>query len=73
MAHIFRPYIFFYRFLNHFILFAIIGEKNHQNFDDRQAHFNPTQQMHYDNGAGQYCLLVFGVLFSLLNIFQFDL
>ncbi|XP_025415311.1 pollen-specific leucine-rich repeat extensin-like protein 1 isoform X2 [Sipha flava] len=27
------------------------GEKNHQNFDDRQAHFNPTQQMHYDNGA----------------------
>lgn len=31
-----------------------LGDKNHQNFDDRQAHFNPPQ-MHYDNG-GQYSM-----------------
>lgn len=58
--------MFLYRFLKLVILFGIIGEKNHQNFDDRQAHFNPTQQMHYDNGTGQYLLVVFEMLFSWL-------
>jgi len=33
-----------------FILFGII-DKNHQNFEERQVHFNQNnQQIHYDNG-----------------------
>lgn len=36
--------------LQNFILFETV-DKNHQNFEERQVHFNQNnQQIHYDNG-----------------------